>query len=230
VVDPNVPFGNVQGRVTGLPPDSQNVHLMLSSAAAFATFETTLGAGGSFSFSKIPQGTYIPTLAGDVESGLLIPSSIVVTGRDFAGVEINLPKGSVKPGASVEPIKTGATLTDPSNSSLVGARMNANESAATANLRTLNTAQIVYMAGDGGGRYGSLTDLINAGLLDSTFTGPKAGYTFSLIPVPGGYAAVALPASQETGRYGLFTTADAMIRYTPIPMLSPPRRGGNPVQ
>jgi hypothetical protein len=228
-IDPNVPFGNVQGRVTGIPPDAQNVRLLLSSAAAFATFETTLSAGGSFSFSKIPQGTYIPTLVGEIESGLLTPSSIEVTGRDFAGIEINYPKGSAKPRTDAEPIKTGATLTDPSSPGLLNRRMSANESAATANLRTVNTALITYMSASGG-KYGSMSDLITAGLLDSTFNGAKAGYTFSLIPVSGGYAAVAMPASSDTGRYGLYTTNDAMIRYTPFPLLSPPRQGGKPVQ
>jgi hypothetical protein len=113
--------------------------------------------------------------------------------------------------------------------SLLNSRKAANESAAVANLRTVNTALITYLSVNRGG-YGTIPDLINAGLLDSTFNGVKAGFGFSVIPVSGGYAAVALPSSPDTGKYGFYTTADGVVRYSPVPMLSPPRRGGNPVQ
>ena len=50
------------------------------------------------------------------------------------------------------------------------------ESAAVANLRTINTAQVTYLSSSGGS-YGTMSDLINARLLDETFSGRKAGYT-----------------------------------------------------
>ena len=53
-----------------------------------------------------------------------------------------------------------------------------NESAAVANLRTINTAQVTYLS-TSGGSYGEIADLIAAGLLDDTFTGIKAGYKYS---------------------------------------------------
>lgn len=228
-VDPAAPFRNIQGRVTGLDPDQSGVRLVLNGAAAFATFETTVSSTGVFNFSKIPQGTYVPTLTGGVTSGLLTPSSIVVSGTDITALDINLPKGSIKPNRpEVEAAPTGATVSDLTGLNSSGLK-SANESAAVANLRTVNTAQVVYLSSSGG-NYGSISDLISAGLLDSTFNGVKAGFTFSIIAVGPDYAAVAMPASADTGRYGFYSTPDAVIRHSPVGFLAPPRRGGNPVQ
>ena len=55
-----------------------------------------------------------------------------------------------------------ATIAIPS---LLRSRQAANETAAVANLRSLNTAQVTYASSNGG--YGSLTDLATAGLMDS---------------------------------------------------------------
>ena len=55
-------------------------------------------------------------------------------------------------------------------SNLGGSREAANESAAVANLRTINTALVTYLAANGG-RYGGIPDLIQAGLLDGRFGG-----------------------------------------------------------
>jgi hypothetical protein len=227
-VDPNVPFGNLQGRATGLDPEARNVRLLLNGAASFATFEATLNAGGSFTFSKIPQGVYIPTLTGDVASGFLSPASITVTGRDFTGLEISFPKESVMPSAPVEPVPMGATVSDFSNVAAAAGRKLANEAGTVANLRTINTALLTYMSAKGG-QYGSISDLISAGLLDSTFMNVKTGLTFAVISVPGGYTALAIPATLDAAGYGFYSTSDGVVRYSPIPMLSPPRRSGNRV-
>src|SRR5438094_10619682 len=69
-----------------------------------------------------------------------------------------------------------ATIAIPS---LLRSRQAANESAAVANLRTVNTAQVTYLSSSGG-NFGAITDLISAGLLDGTFTGVKAGYNFAV--------------------------------------------------
>ena len=79
-----------------------------------------------------------------------------------------------------------------------------NESAAVANLRTINTAEVTYLSSSGG-TYGTIADLIAAGLLDDTFTGIKAGYKYSITLDATGsvYTAEATPASTKTGRYRL---------------------------
>src|SRR3954468_4773660 len=56
-----------------------------------------------------------------------------------------------------------ATIAIPS---LLRSRQAANESAAVANLRTINTAQVTYLSSSGG-NYGAISNLMTAGLLDS---------------------------------------------------------------
>ena len=58
-----------------------------------------------------------------------------------------------------------ATIAIPS---LLRSRQAANESAAVSNIRTVNTAEVTYLS-SAGGSYGSLPELVTAGLLDSRF-------------------------------------------------------------
>src|SRR4029079_12720425 len=60
-----------------------------------------------------------------------------------------------------------ATIAIPS---LLRSRLAANESAAVANTRTINTAEVTYLS-SAGGNYGNISDLIGAGLIDSRFSG-----------------------------------------------------------
>src|SRR5204862_7068422 len=69
-----------------------------------------------------------------------------------------------------------ATIAIPS---LLRSRQAANESAAVAEIRTINTAQITYLSSSQG-NFGNITQLIGAGLLDSRFTGVMSGYNFSI--------------------------------------------------
>src|ERR1051326_5444609 len=69
-----------------------------------------------------------------------------------------------------------ATIAIPS---LLRSRQAANESAAVASVRTVTTAEITYLSSSGGA-YGSLTQLITAGLLDTGFNGTKSGYNYSI--------------------------------------------------
>src|SRR5438477_13015030 len=65
-----------------------------------------------------------------------------------------------------------ATIAIPS---LLRSRQAANESAAVASVRTMTTAEITYLYSSGG-NYGSLAQLITAGLLDLGFNNTKSGY------------------------------------------------------
>jgi prepilin-type N-terminal cleavage/methylation domain-containing protein len=110
-----------------------------------------------------------------------------------------------------------ATIAIPS---LLRSRQAANESAAVANLRTINTAEVTYLSSSGG-NYGDLPALVSAGLLDSTFTaGAKAGYNFNVTAASSNYTATALPASTNTGRFGYFSSPDAVVRYSTHPTAS----------
>jgi len=225
-VDPGLPSRSVRGRVSGLPANQNDVRLVLNGASAFSNFETAVGADGSFSFSKIPQGSYVPTLIGAGVSGLLSPAAVVVSGSDLADIEITIPKQdgtSSRPSTDEGP--TGVVVSSFGG----GSREAANESAAVAQLRTINTAEVTYLSANGG-RYGSIPQLIQAGLLDQRFAAPISGFSYSIIALGINYAVAAIPTSNGTGRFGYYSTPDAIIRYSPLEMLAPPNQGGKPVQ
>ena len=121
-----------------------------------------------------------------------------------------------------------ATIAIPS---LLRSRQAANESAAVANLRTINTAQVTYLS-SAAGKYGDLPDLIAAKLLDDTFTGTKAGYNYSvtLDTTSSDYTIQAVPASTNTGRYGYYSVPDAVVRYSTNASLAPAGQSGRSVQ
>ena len=48
-----------------------------------------------------------------------------------------------------------------------------NDSAAVANLRTINAAEYTYRDSNVGGRFGALTDLVQMQLIEDTFLGRK---------------------------------------------------------
>jgi hypothetical protein len=223
-IDPDIPSGSVRGRVTGLDPDSRRVQLVLTGVAFVSSFEEPVNADGSFTFSKLPQGTYALTLTGDVASGRPTPSAIVVSGKDLTGIQIAAPRRSARaerPRPDDRP--TGTTITE------LGSATNetSSESAAVWSLRTINTAQVTYLSVSNG-NYGTLQNLIDAGLLDESFLGIKAGYSFGVVAKGSGYVATAVPPTG--GRYGFYSLPDAVVRYSLTDTLSPPRQAGNPVR
>jgi hypothetical protein len=98
-----------------------------------------------------------------------------------------------------------------------------------ANLRTINTAQITFLSITRG-NWGSLQDLVQAALLDRTFLETKSGFNFSIVVAGGEYGAAAIPASSATGRFGYFSSPDAVVRYSTFEPLAPPQQGGRAVQ
>jgi prepilin-type N-terminal cleavage/methylation domain-containing protein len=119
-----------------------------------------------------------------------------------------------------------ATIAIPS---LLRSRQAANESAAVANIRTINTAQVTYLSSNGG-NFGTITNLVSAGLLDTRFNGIVNGYNFTVVASGADYTATATPASSNTGRYGYYSLPDAVIRYSTVTSLAPAGQAGNPVQ
>jgi len=121
-----------------------------------------------------------------------------------------------------------ATIAIPS---LLRSRQAANESAAVANVRTLNTAQVTYLS-SAAGSYGDLPGLISAKLVDDTFTGTKAGYVYNITldATKQDYTIQANPASPNTGRYGYYSTPDAVVRYSTATSLAPTGQAGRSVQ
>jgi hypothetical protein len=224
--DPALPSKSVRGRVTGLAANQNDVRLVLNGASAFSNFETAVGADGSFSFSKIPQGSYVPTLIGAGVSGLLSPAAIVVSASDISDIEITIPtQDGTSSRPSTDELPTGVVVSSFGG----GSREAANESAAVAQLRTINTAEVTYLSVNGG-RYGSIPQLIQAGLLDQRFAAPISGFSYSIIALGINYSVAAIPTSTGTGRFAYYSTPDAIIRYSTLEMLAPQNQGGKPVQ
>jgi prepilin-type N-terminal cleavage/methylation domain-containing protein len=97
--------------------------------------------------------------------------------------------------------------------SLIRSRQAANESAAVSNLRTINSAEVSYI-GSAQGNYGRLRDLVGAGLLDSRYMSPDvSGYAFVVTTSGADYTATATPTSVNNGRFGYYSSPDAVLRY-----------------
>src|SRR5215467_12726709 len=69
-----------------------------------------------------------------------------------------------------------ATIAIPS---LLRSRQAANETAAVANLKTVNTAEVNYSSATQD-IYGTSAQLVGAGLLDSSMTATKSGYNYAI--------------------------------------------------
>lgn len=118
-----------------------------------------------------------------------------------------------------------ATIAIPS---LLRSRQAANESAAVASVRTVTTAEITYLSSSGG-NYGTVAQLVTAGLLDSGFNGTKSGYTYGIITTGTDYTITATPASTNNGRFGYYSVPDGVVRYSTDSTLAPANMAGNPV-
>ena len=105
-----------------------------------------------------------------------------------------------------------ATIAIPS---LLRSRQSAQESAAVAQIRTINTAEITYLSSNQGA-YGDVASLITQGLLDSRFSGSVSGYNFALTVSGTDYTASATPTSTNAGRFGYYSTPDAVIRFASV--------------
>ena len=124
-----------------------------------------------------------------------------------------------------------ATIAIPS---LLRSRQSAQESSAVAQLRTINTAEVTYLSSNGGA-YGSIGFLVTQGLLDSRFSGSVSGYNFSVTATGTDYTANASPSSVNAGRFGYYSTPDAVVRYATDTSASctpcyPTGMSGTPVQ
>jgi prepilin-type N-terminal cleavage/methylation domain-containing protein len=124
-----------------------------------------------------------------------------------------------------------ATIAIPS---LLRSRQAANESSAVANTRTVNTAEVTYLSSSGGS-YGTIANLVTAGLIDSRFNGAVSGYSFTVTATGADYTVNAYPTSTNSGRFGYYSLPDAVVRYqlataTNCNPCFPSGQSGSPVQ
>jgi type IV pilus assembly protein PilA len=120
-----------------------------------------------------------------------------------------------------------ATIAIPS---LLRSRQAADETAAVATLRVVNTAEVTYSS-TSGNLYGALPNLLSAALIDSSLTNTKSGYNYVISVTPDGmnYTVTATAASSVMGRYDYYTTPDYLIRYATDTTRAPAGKSGSPV-
>jgi prepilin-type N-terminal cleavage/methylation domain-containing protein len=121
-----------------------------------------------------------------------------------------------------------ATIAIPS---LLHSRQTANESAAVATLRVVNTAEVTYASANSG-LYTTLTQLVNSSLLDSSLLQTKAGYNYS-ITLSGNfldYTVTANAISSTQGRFDYYTTPDYVIRFSTVTTRAPNNLSGEPAR
>jgi type IV pilus assembly protein PilA len=98
--------------------------------------------------------------------------------------------------------------------SLASARRSAYEASAIATVRTVVTAQRAYWWSAGNGSYGSLTDLRDRALIDSSLgSGAKNGYSFTMAVSGSSFGLTANPASQLTGTRSFYADETGLIRW-----------------
>jgi hypothetical protein len=87
------------------------------------------------------------------------------------------------------------------------------ESSGRAQLRTINTEEVTYSSSTGG-KYGTIQELISAGLLDRRYEGEIDGYSFQVQVQEQGknYSATAIPVG-NADRYAYMSTSDTVVRY-----------------
>jgi prepilin-type N-terminal cleavage/methylation domain-containing protein len=121
-----------------------------------------------------------------------------------------------------------ATIAVPS---LMKSRQSANESSAVSNLRLMNTAEVTYSSSNEGS-YGTVSELIMAGLLDNRFGQIVSGYSFTVTVSPStlDYTSNATARAGNDGRYDYYSRPDYVIRYSTDPTRAPTGFTGEPVR
>jgi len=94
-----------------------------------------------------------------------------------------------------------------------------NEANAIANIERINTAQVKYMMS--ARKYGSLQDLVSAGLVDSRLLDQTMGYRLQIETQNDNYIVIGT-ALVPSGRYDYYSFSDAVVRYSSDSRKAPP--------
>jgi type IV pilus assembly protein PilA len=115
--------------------------------------------------------------------------------------------------------------------SLMKSRQASHEATAVATLKTISTAEISYTTSSGG-VFGTIPELVAAGLLPSSLNSTIAGYNYNLAMVAGqrDYTAWATAITSSEGRYDYYTAPDWVIRYSSDSTRAPAGLASVPVQ
>ena len=115
--------------------------------------------------------------------------------------------------------------------SLMRSRQAANEVAAVATLKQINTAEVTYSSA-AQTTFGTLPNLVNAGLMDSSLLSTKAGYNYNIELSANfkNYTASATAVTAMLGRYDFYTAPDYVIRFSTDTTRAPSTLAGEPVR
>jgi Zn-dependent protease len=102
-----------------------------------------------------------------------------------------------------------------------------NEAAAVARIQNINNAQSKYMSSHQ--KYGTLQELVDAGLVERAFLDQAQGYRFRIETQESEYVVLAT-ALAASGRYDYYSFADGVVRYSSDSRKAPPGSSGAPAQ
>jgi hypothetical protein len=225
--NPDIHRPEVRGKVRGLSAEHGGTLVRLSSLSSFLTLDAVVNADGAFRFEAVPPDAYLASLSGGGAQLSVTPFLITVPSTGDVNLDFvarQEPRSTETPN-DIAPSSVGVTVAELGFT----ASASANESAAVANLRTLNTAQVTFLS-TSGGKYGDIDALVNAGLLDTRFLTTVSGYMFSIINQGGDYLAVGVPAKPNNGQFAFYTTPDGVVRYATADGFAPADEAGKPVQ
>ena len=200
-------------------------------AQTFATAIASVVAGGAPLGLSIFAGGYCSVTPSTMTLSLVLAgvgivlallSVIIAFGAGFRAASL----GFAVPVIVLLFLWTGTFRTDCNSS---------NKPSAVSHIRTINTAQVTYASANGGA-FGTISELVAAGLLDSRFLDQRgvSGYHFSVAVQPQSYTAFATPDAgfkgDRFGRFGYASNEDAVVRYSTDPNLAPPGQVGQPIQ
>jgi hypothetical protein len=103
-----------------------------------------------------------------------------------------------------------------------------NERLAVADLRSVNTAEVTFLAA--GTHFATIEELMAAGLLDSRFRQVADGYRFRIQTDRDKYHIDVTPSASSTGRYAYQSDQTGVIRYSDRPELAPRGMAGKPLR
>ena len=102
-----------------------------------------------------------------------------------------------------------------------------NEANAIANIEKINAAQVKYIMS--ARKYGSLQDLVSAGLVDSRLLDQRMGYRLQVETQKDNYIVMA-SALVASARYDYYSFSDAVVRYSSDSRKAPPGLSAAPVR
>jgi type II secretory pathway pseudopilin PulG len=168
----------------------------------YAVASLVIGIVGFFSFGILLIGTIVGTSLGIVALTKESRQPNVYGGKGLAvaGIVVNIAALFM-----IVPLAIIAAIAIPN---LLAASRAANEASAISNLRLVYNAESTYAATVGNGSYGSIPQLVRAGLMDGRLlSGTKNGYVFTVTASGNDFEVRATPLTDLQGRRSFYVSS-----------------------